>query len=245
VLNFKGSEIKMLFELKDFSLSFDASSEKNPAADKSTTAALANEKLILKQLNLEIQVGEKVALIGKSGVGKSSLLNVLYTQQSGEIAYCTQDTQLIKGLSSYNNIYLAKLTQFSLWQNLLNLVTPNKQELNEISLITDTLQVSECLHRSINNISGGQQQRVAIARALYQNRRVFLGDEPVSHLDPVMAKEVIRTILARHSTSVVALHDKDLALAFFDRIIGLKQGVIVLDARVQDLTSVELEQLYL
>ena len=235
----------MLFELKDFSLSFGASPEKDPVADKNTAAALANEKRVLKQLNLEIQAGEKVALIGKSGVGKSSLLNVLYAQQSEQIAYCTQDKQLIKGLSSYNNIYLAKLTQFSLWQNILNLVKPNRQELNEISLITNDLQVSECLHSSINTISGGQQQRVAIARALYQNRSVFLGDEPVSNLDPVMAKEVIRTILARHSTSVVALHDKDLALAFFDRIIGLKQGAIVLDARAQDLTSVELEQLYL
>ena len=214
-----------MFELKDFSLSYGT-------------------KLILDDINLSIAAGERVALVGRSGVGKSTLLNALAKQHSNELAYCVQDRELISGLNSYNNIYLGKLAQFSVLQNLTNLIVPNKVALAQIRTIAEQLQIDELLTQTVNKLSGGQQQRVAVARAFFQQRATFLGDEPVSNLDPAKANQVIAAILARHITCVVALHDRSIALQFFDRIIGLKDQKIVLDASTVKVSKDDLAELY-
>jgi phosphonate transport system ATP-binding protein len=214
-----------MFELKDFSLSYGT-------------------KLILDDINLTILAGEKVALVGRSGVGKSTLLNTLAKQHSHQLAYCVQDRELIAGLNSYNNIYLGKLAQFSVLQNLFNLIVPNKAALAQVRVIAEQLQIEELLTQSVNKLSGGQQQRVAIARAFFLERETFLGDEPVSNLDPAKAQQVITTILARHKTCVVALHDRALALQYFDRIIGLKAQKIVLDTNTAQVSEKDLADLY-
>ena len=216
----------MLFQLRDASFSY-------------------HDKLILDGINLSIDAGESVAVVGASGVGKSTLLRLLVELRSGSIAYCAQDRQLVSGLSSYNNIYLAKLTEFSTLKNILNMVRPNKEQRHIIQEIAEQLQIAEKLDDSVNRLSGGQQQRVAIARAFYQARAVFVGDEPVSNLDALKSRAVIATILARHATCIVALHDRELALTYFDRIIGIKQGKIVIDAASDQVSTTQLESLYL
>lgn len=199
----------------------------------------------MTQINLSIAEGENVALVGASGVGKSTLLNLLAQQHPSDIAYCSQTRDLVTGLNSYNNIYLAKLSEFGAFKNLLNLLRPNAVELLQISEIAKQLQIEDKLYDTVNKLSGGQQQRVAIARAFYQQRAIFIGDEPVSNLDSVKACAAIEAILARHKTNIVALHDRTLALRYFDRIIGLKQGEIVLDTATTDVSAQALEQLYL
>ncbi|NQZ30581.1 MAG: ATP-binding cassette domain-containing protein [Oceanospirillaceae bacterium] len=200
---------------------------------------------VLKDISLSIAAGENVALVGASGVGKSTLLNLLAQQHPLDIAYCTQTRDLVAGLNSYNNIYLAKLAEFGAFKNLLNLLRPNPAELLQISVIAAQLQIEEKLFDTVNKLSGGQQQRVAVARAFYQQRAIFIGDEPVSNLDSVKACAVIEAILERHDTNIIALHDRGLALRYFDRIIGLKQGEIVLDAPASEVSAQALEQLYL
>ena len=216
----------MLFQLRDASFSY-------------------HDKLILDGINLSIDAGESVAVVGASGVGKSTLLRLLVELRSGSIAYCAQDRQLVSGLSSYNNIYLAKLAEFSTLKNILNIVRPNKEQRQIIQEIAEQLQIAEKLDDSVNRLSGGQQQRVAIARAFYQARTVFVGDEPVSNLDALKSRAVITAILARHATCIVALHDRELALTYFDRIIGIKQGKIVIDAASDQVSTTQLESLYL
>jgi len=216
----------MLFQLRDASFSY-------------------HDKLIFDGINLAIDAGESVAVVGASGVGKSTLLRLLVELHSDGIAYCAQDRQLVSGLSSYNNIYLAKLTEFSTLKNVLNMVRPNKEERHIIREIAEQLQIVEQLDNSVNRLSGGQQQRVAIARAFYQARAVFVGDEPVSNLDALKSRAVIAAILARHTTSIVALHDRELALTYFDRIVGIKQGKIVIDAASDQVSITQLESLYL
>ena len=216
----------MLFELRHCSFSY-------------------HSKRVLDDICLQINAGETVAIVGQSGVGKSTLLNLLASQHSADIAYCTQDRQLIAGLNCYNNIYLGKLAQHSAIKNLFNLLRPNAQALQQIGVIAEQLSIADKLQASIGKLSGGQQQRVAVARAFYQQRPIFFGDEPVANLDSVRAQQVLQAILERHQTHVIALHDRDLALRYFTRIIGLQQGKIVLDGAAADLTQQDLQQLYL
>ncbi len=216
----------MLFELRHCSFSY-------------------HSKLVLDDICLQIGTGESVAIVGQSGVGKSTLLNLLASQHSANIAYCTQDRQLISGLNCYNNIYLGKLAQFGAIKNLFNILWPNSQALQEIRAIAEQLSIDDKLQASVGKLSGGQQQRVAVARAFFQQRPIFLGDEPVANLDSVKAQQVLQVILERHQSNVIALHDRDLALRYFDRIIGLKQGKIVLDAAAADVSQQDLQQLYL
>jgi len=216
----------MLFKLRDASFSY-------------------HDKLILDGISLSINKGESVAVVGASGVGKSTLLKLLVEQQRDSIAYCAQDLELVSGLSSYNNIYLAKLAKFSTFKNILNLMRPNAQERKAIQEIAQQLQISDKLDDSVNRLSGGQQQRVAIARAFYHERDIFVGDEPVSNLDAVKSRAVIEATLARHTTNIVALHDRELALAYFDRIIGIKQGKIAIDTACNQVSIKALESLYL
>ena len=216
----------MIFELRDISFSY-------------------HTKRVLDKINLTVERGEKLAIVGASGVGKSTLLNLLAQQHPDDIAYCTQERNLVTGLSCYNNIYLAKLAEFGALQNLCNLLRPNPQELQRISLIAEQLQIVDKLHHSVETLSGGQQQRVAIARAFYQQRSIFIGDEPVSNLDSVTARLVLKAILKRHQSCVIALHDRTMALTYFDRVVGLKQGKIVIDAKPADISMQVLEQLYL
>jgi phosphonate transport system ATP-binding protein len=100
------------------------------------------------------------------------------------------------------------------------------------------------MRRPVGQLSGGQRQRVAIARALYQQRSLFLGDEPVASVDPHQALRLLDLIDARHATSVIALHQRELALTQFDRVWGLRDGRLVIDAPASTLRLADLDALY-
>jgi len=202
-------------------------------------------KQVLSDINLTIEAGESIAIVGPSGVGKTTLLNLLLLQQKHQIAYCAQGEHLIENLNVFNNIYMAQLENFSLWQNLKNLIIPNKDALAEITKIANSLFIQDKLMLSVKSLSGGQKQRVAIARAIYRQSSIFFGDEFSSNLDDELAQQVVENILTRHQTCVVAIHDRQLALKNFDRVIGLKQGKLHIDKKSNQLTLADLEFLYL
>jgi phosphonate transport system ATP-binding protein len=197
---------------------------------------------VLHDISLSIESGEKVALIGPSGAGKSTLLNQLHSLIYEETALCPQSHGLVGSLSLYNNIYMARLEQFNVFQNVWNLIKP--QQWNEVAAIADTLGLRDKMRTSVDKLSGGQRQRVAIGRALYRNKPVFMGDEPVSSLDPLQAQSLLSHICESHHTLVVAIHDRHLALSCFDRIIGRKKGKVEFDKPTSQRDIAALNSLY-
>ncbi|MFT4906520.1 MAG: phosphonate transport system ATP-binding protein [Oleispira sp.] len=191
----------------------------------------------LNDITLNINSGEKVALLGPSGGGKTSLLNALHQQCADQIAWCPQEHGLVEALSGYHNIYMGQLDQHNALYNLANLIKPlakPKQAISELSVLLG-LDPQQHLWQSVSQLSGGQRQRIGIGRALFRQQENFLGDEPVSSLDPVQAQKILELILNRHKTVILALHNRQQALSNFDRIIGIKAGRIVFDSPAKEL----------
>ena len=201
-------------------------------------------KQILRDLELAIRPGETLALVGASGCGKSTLLTQLYRQQAAHCAWCPQDLGLVRPLSVYHNIYMGQLHRHGLWYNLANLIRPFRHHRQQIEPLAETLGLSEQLMRSVDRLSGGQQQRVAIGRALYHHQPVFLGDEPFASLDQRQGRHLLETIKARHQITAIALHDRQMALDGFDRVIGLRDGRIHIDSPTATLVQADLDALY-
>ena len=201
-------------------------------------------QVILRDVSLSIQVGEKVALLGASGAGKSTLLARLRERHSGDVAWCPQDAGLVPMLSVFHNIYMGRLAQYPAWKNLRNLVWPQQSELDQVAELAEALGIGSHLRTSVDRLSGGQAQRTALGRALYSNRPLLLADEPVSSLDEHQARDLLAVSLARHQAAVVALHDRALALLCCTRVIGLRDGRVALDAPAGQLTLTDLDRLY-
>ena len=231
----------------------------------------ANGVDALLGIDLQIGVGEQVAIIGPSGAGKSSLLNLLATAlrpSSGEIevlgerawhlsagqrqrlrariGLVHQAPPLPPRQRVVTAVLAGKLGQWSLGKSLLNLLHPLDVAGARAALAR--LDLGDKLFAYCQQLSGGQLQRVGIARVLYQAPEILLADEPVSAMDPVMAGHTL-SILSRHArehnvTLIASLHAVDLALSHFPRIIGLRDGQILFDSPSGQVSPEMLDALY-
>ncbi|WP_338015212.1 ATP-binding cassette domain-containing protein [Alloalcanivorax marinus] len=199
---------------------------------------------VFAALDLSIQRGETVALLGASGSGKSTLLAALRAQHEALCAWCPQEQALVPMLSVFHNIYMGGLHRHGTWHNLRTLLRPGAADRAEVGALAARLGLTDKLFTSVDRLSGGQAQRTALGRALYTQRPVLLGDEPVSNLDEHQGLALMRHALAAHDTAVVAMHDRALALACFQRVLGLRHGELVLDAPAASLTLADLDALY-
>lgn len=199
---------------------------------------------VLKDISLSIQKGEKVALLGKSGSGKSTLLKKLYELNSTNISFIPQELGLVNGLSVFHNVYISKLDSYSAIYNIRNLIKPAQKEIAEISPILKELHVDDMIFKKCGELSGGQKQRTAIARAISQSKGTLLADEPISALDEFVTQKVLGSIFKKFETIVCALHNVEIALEHFDRVIGIKDGSIVLDKQCSQITPNDTKQLY-
>ena len=199
------------------------------------------EKTAVNIDELSFYHGEKVAVIGPSGCGKSTLINHVFEQLKPTAALCSQRQGLVENLSVFHNIFMGGLNQHSWIYNLGNLVSPFKGPQQAIQQIADSLELDCPLSQVVSALSGGQRQRVALGRALYQSQALFIGDEAFSAVDPVMGQRLLTQVLAKHETVIMVLHDMDMALTHFDRVIGLRQGgkVLDIDAKLLDLNTLE------
>jgi phosphonate transport system ATP-binding protein len=194
----------------------------------------------LRDIDLTIERGECVALMGRSGAGKSTLLGYLYDQRPGMIALVPQASALVKTLSVFHNVYMGRLDRASTLHNLRTLAWPCSKDLDAVSSILHDVGLADKLKSRAGELSGGQQQRASVARALFNGRPVLLADEPVSALDRVQGGGILRLLRQRHETLVLVMHDASLALEHADRIVVLEHGCKVIDRaasamRVEDL----------
>ena len=202
------------------------------------------DKIVLDKISLSIKQGEKVALLGKSGSGKSTLLKRLYELNPQISSYIPQELGLVNSLSVFHNIYIAKLDEYSTFYNIRNLIKPVQKEIDIIHPILEELYIPELIFKKIGELSGGQKQRTAIGRAILQGNPILLADEPISALDEVVTIKVLSSITSKFVTIVCALHNVDVALEYYDRVIGIKDGQIVLDKLCAQITTADTQHLY-
>ncbi|MBZ5488514.1 ATP-binding cassette domain-containing protein [Halomonas aquamarina] len=200
---------------------------------------------VLGPLSMGIEPGEHVALIGKSGAGKSTLLSLMYDRwQAQPVALMPQALGLVDTLSVFHNVYMGRLDRHRWWRNLATLARPFRRDVDEIAALLDEVGIGEKRWTPCGELSGGQRQRVAAARVLYQQGALLLADEPVSALDGPQASSLMGKLTQGYPRSVLAMHDLDLALGFCTRIVGLRDGAVVLDAPSNTLDSASLQDLY-
>ncbi len=203
-----------------------------------------HDRVILKNLNLNIKAGEKVAIIGASGAGKSTLLKSLRLQRSENLAWCPQQPGLVPMLSCHHNIYMGQLERHHFLTNLRQLILPSKHVKHDIFTIAQKLEIEPQLKQASANLSGGQAQRCSIARAIYSQQNTLLADEPLSALDFIQAQSILHSLCQHFSTLVISLHNVELAINHCQRIIALKDGVILFDKHSSQVSASDLTLVY-
>jgi len=225
----------------------------------------------LHDIDLSINQGERVAIIGPSGAGKTSLLRLLGTglaPSTGQLHLLGVDPATLKGQALrrlrariglihqspplpprqrvVTAVLAGRLGQWSLLRSLISLCYPLDSAGARAAL--EPLDLQDKLFARCDQLSGGQLQRVGIARVLYQRADLLLADEPVSAMDPVLADHtlnVLGKVAAERQISLVAsLHAVDLALRHFPRIIGLRAGRVLFDLPAERVSQAKLDQLY-
>lgn len=181
-----------------------------------------NKDLALDNINLEINKGEFIAIVGQSGSGKSTLLSILSTllkPSSGNLKFNNLDYSDIKDIDKFRRENIGFIFQFHYLINYLTVkeniqIAKEDAQENEIKELLKLLNISEIINKFPDEISGGQRQRVAIARALINKPFVIFADEPTGNLDSKNSQNVFNIFkdLAKNgSTIVVATHDMFLA----------------------------------
>lgn len=203
------------------------------------------QNLVLKDINMEVQKGEVVTIIGSSGSGKSTLLrclNLLEEPTSGEILYKDENILDKKfDLRAYRTKVGMVFQNFNLFENktVLQNCTLSQEKVLKISKkdaeekakkFLQLVGMYQYINAKPSQISGGQKQRVAIARALCMDPEVLLFDEPTSALDPEMVGEVLEvmTKLAKKGiTMIVVTHEMDFAREVSTRVLFMNEGIIL------------------
>lgn len=225
----------------------------------------------LSDINLTINDGDFVSIIGLSGAGKSTLLrciNKMHDIQEGSIKIDDQDISsakgkelrilrrnigmifqsfnLVKRSSVYKNVLGGRAGYHSFFETLFGVYSQEEKQLAFDSL--NKLGILDKAFVRADELSGGQQQRVALARALTQEPHIILADEPVASLDPITTISVMndfKRINEEYKITIVAnMHHVDLALKYSTRIIGINKGRIVFDGKPEEVNDDVLLKIY-
>ncbi|MFQ5786433.1 MAG: ABC transporter ATP-binding protein [Thermodesulfobacteriota bacterium] len=199
---------------------------------------------VLKGIELEINPGETIVILGKSGAGKSILLRHIIGLEKPDSGNIYINGENIKGTASRNKHRIAMVFQSTALFNSLSVKENVALYLREHKIFKDEEKISRIVSDSLsivglegkesnmpNELSGGMKRRVAIARALVMNPELILFDEPTSGLDPMMTRTIGDVILnlRKHVevTQIIVTHDIDLAFYIADRIALISEGQIL------------------
>jgi phosphonate transport system ATP-binding protein len=222
-------------------------------------------------IDLDVRAGERVALVGPSGAGKTTVLNlcngavapstgsvsVLGRDLAGaspaelrslrrRIGTVHQQLHLVGPLKVVHNVNAGRLGSWSTRRALRSLVRPAEVGVARGALAQ--VGIADKLYERTERLSGGEQQRVALARVLVQRPDLILADEPVASLDPVRAEEVmdlLASVVAGGTRALlVSLHDFELARRSCDRVVGLRAGRVQFDLPAGRVTDDQAAALY-
>ena len=225
----------------------------------------------LRGVDLSIDKGEFVVIVGLSGAGKSTLLRVLnglVPATSGSVivdgtevvgasaatlrrvrsrtGMIFQTFNLVHRTTVVNNVLMGRLSAVPPWRSTLGLWPAEDREAAMIAL--ERVGIVEKAYVRASDLSGGQQQRVGIARALAQEPSLMLADAPVASLDPITSRQVMGDLRRINQelgiTTVVNLHFLDLAREYARRLIGLRDGELVYDGDIAEVDEGTFQEIY-
>ena len=200
------------------------------------------------KFTVEINKGEWVGIIGQSGAGKSTFLNLIagFAQpevgslliNNTEMRNLSASKRSISSLFQDNNLF----PHLSVYQNIAIAIKPNLKlqdnEKKKIFEIIEYLNLSSKTHSSIGRLSGGERQRVALGRVMSSDKKILLLDEPFSQLDPNLRIEMLELIKKirekKNITIIMAIHTPAEAIDFVSRFLLIKEGEILRELEPQD-----------
>ena len=214
---------------------------------KNVVMEYPNGNVALKGINLHIDDGEFVFIVGQSGAGKTTLTKLLLCEEKAsnghivvgnydlsripnykiphyrrKLGMVFQDFRLLPNKTVYENVAFA-----------MQIVgTPARKIRRRVPAILNTVNLSDKHNSFPDEISGGEQQRVALARALANNPDVIVADEPTGNIDPEMSLEIMNLLLKINKlgkTVIVVTHEKELVDYYQQRVVMIKEGIIVED----------------
>jgi phosphonate transport system ATP-binding protein len=235
------------------------------------TSAPPGSAPAIKGMSLQINSGEQIALIGPSGAGKTTLLQVLsctLKPQQGQVSLNEQNPwqlskrqlQKLRGQlivapqvpplpprqRVITSVLAGRLPAMGLLQSIKSLFYP--VDIPAAHMALSKLDLPEKIFERVDRLSGGERQRVGLARLFVSPAKLWLVDEPLSALDPTRARLAMSALTDSAQENgislICTLHQVDMALAFFKRIIGLREGKIVFDLPTEQVTPAMLKSLY-
>lgn len=211
---------------------------------------------IVKGVTLEVCAGEIAGVVGPNGSGKSTLLRTLYRHlrpHGGEIVVGDEDLWRINAKAAARRVAAVPQERptefdFTVWEMVEMGCIPNARVFSSRSSDTqravhramDQVGIGALADRSFATLSGGERQRVLVARALVQATPVIVLDEPTNHLDIRHQLDLLELIRGLRTTTLMAIHDLNLAAAYCDSIHVMQDGVLVASGSTHDIITPEL-----
>jgi cell division transport system ATP-binding protein len=201
----------------------------------------------LEDINLEIQPGEFISIVGKSGAGKSTLLKLIYAEEMPTFGQVFFDEKPIDGIKrrlihehrkKIGTVFqdfklLPKKTAFENVAYALEVSgVPREEILEDVPQILDIVGLGNKMEKFPYQLSGGEQQRVAFARALIHKPKIIIADEPTGNLDPISSWEIVQLMMKINeigTTVLLASHDKYVVDKINKRVVVIEDGKIVGD----------------
>ncbi|MER2030592.1 MAG: heme ABC transporter ATP-binding protein [Solibacillus sp.] len=215
-----------------------------------------DDKEILKNISLEIIEGNFIGIIGPNGSGKSTMLKILYRhlkQSSGKVTLHEQEVWDIspKKLARQMAVVSQESTvlfDFTVRDLVMMGRTPYKGWLSsdnseDMSIVDRSMELANVAHlanRTLSNLSGGEKKRVMLARALAQQASILVLDEPTNHLDIEHQLHLMDLVKDLPITIIAALHDLNLAAAYCDDLIVMKDGTLHIQGSPESVLTTEM-----